>query len=204
MKIICYDSTFELAYLWTSTQNQHVRSDIAVRARRDGNKRFTRSSKNRTRKTSETNDSGELGAWWLEEDENTTGLPSSQCPSNYLEKLSNIEGEDEEHDWWERDSEGSLDSCAPKQLEQWQKTRLEQVYAVGRKKCKVCSCISLAAPGLHNTAPNSLIVLISRSQNWKMSLEWTGHRFCSGSRNSVACQMGECVLMAHMLSKLPH
>jgi len=120
---------------------------VVAHGRRDGNKSFSKGQRRRTKPRPSTDDmggDGAMGAWWVDEDEAAPStsaaqtLPPIQRPAREPRRQRDTEESEEDgRGWWEIESEKNLQAYAPGQLEDWQVKRLEQAYAVGRKKVKI-------------------------------------------------------------------
>lgn len=117
--------------------------------RRDGSSQ-SRDQERQRKWKSETNKA--TGRQYYEE-QNSTG--EQQQPQQQRRRQSRYEAEDDDEGpgWWERPEERSLEAYRPAPLDDWQVKRLEQAYAIGRKKVKVCTrcmgCMGRYTAGLH-------------------------------------------------------
>ncbi|GFH18165.1 uncharacterized protein HaLaN_14920 [Haematococcus lacustris] len=149
----CYDAQWDYYARERRLGPMYAPRERNVRAcgRRDGFSKVRTSS--RPQRSNKTNPSDAAPAWWEDEVEpapappvfRTQGsqdaiqsTPSSKKLINRGKPPPPSANDDEDGPgWWENPQERSMEAYAPEELEDWQVARLEQAYALGRKKIKM-------------------------------------------------------------------
>lgn len=124
---------------------------VVAQGRRDGNSRFSNTRKG-SKKHRPSTEQAPSAPWWEDGEEHVVSAPQppEQQQARQNRRSTHRERQEREQDdgkgWWEDPREASLEAYAPGELEDWQIKRLEQAFAIGRKKIKVgsehaCMCM---------------------------------------------------------------